>query len=108
MSMTNLCIFWTNFSFFTPFHFRKNIAECAIHVAYRIARHAILATCANHPVVIPLCVVIHVIPVAVMYVVAIIDYICAIALIVNFMSKRIASSSPFILEQNNYINSYLV
>uniref|UniRef100_A0A336M4B9 CSON008589 protein n=1 Tax=Culicoides sonorensis TaxID=179676 RepID=A0A336M4B9_CULSO len=37
---------------------KKNIAKCAIHAAYRIARHAIPAICANHPVAILHCVVI--------------------------------------------------
>lgn len=103
-----ICIFSTNKFFFVSFDFRKNIAECAIHVAYRIARHAILATCANHPVVILRRVVIHVIPVVVMYVVAIIDYIYATALTANFMSKNLENFIfvPFYVRTN--FKKYLV
>lgn len=73
---------------FTFFYYRENIAECAIPAAYRIARHAIPATCANRLAVIHPCVVILAILVVVTYVVATIDYTYATALIVNFMSKR--------------------
>lgn len=68
-------------------HFRKRLAKCADPVAYRIARHAILVTCANHHVVICIPAVIPVCPVVARFVVVIVAFILVTALTANYLFK---------------------